>query len=60
MSLRSSLWLKSNFLDLWMVHDMSMNDLDVLFGPKGTVKAFEVAERNKVKYYARELMYHKF
>jgi predicted aldo/keto reductase-like oxidoreductase len=41
--------MKTNFLDLWMVHDVrSMNDLDLLFGPKGAVKAFEVAQRNKL------------
>jgi len=41
--------MKTNFLDLWMVHDVrSINDLDLLFGPKGAVKAFEVAQRNKL------------
>jgi predicted aldo/keto reductase-like oxidoreductase len=41
--------METNFLDLWMVHDVrSVNDLDLLFGPKGAVKAFEVAKRNKL------------
>jgi len=41
--------MKTDFLDLWMVHDVrSINDLDLLFGPKGAVKAFEVAQRNKL------------
>jgi predicted aldo/keto reductase-like oxidoreductase len=41
--------MNTNFLDLWMVHDVrSVNDLDLLFGPRGAIKAFEVAKRNKL------------
>jgi predicted aldo/keto reductase-like oxidoreductase len=41
--------MKTDFLDLWVVHDVrSINDLDLLFGPKGAVKAFEAAKRNKL------------
>src|SRR4030042_778298 len=41
--------MKTDFLDLWVVHDVrSINDLDLLFGPKGAVKAFETAKRNKL------------
>ncbi len=39
--------MKIDFLDLWMVHDVrSVKDLDLLFGPRGAVKAFEAARRN--------------
>jgi len=39
--------MKVDFLDLWMVHDVrSVKDLDVLFGPKGGINAFEAAKRN--------------
>jgi predicted aldo/keto reductase-like oxidoreductase len=41
--------MNTNFLDLWVVHDVrSTNDLDLLFGPKGAIKAFETAKRNKL------------
>ena len=41
--------MKTEFLDLWVVHDVrSINDLDLLFGPKGAIKAFETAKRNKL------------
>lgn len=41
--------MNTNFLDLWVVHDIrSINDLDLLFGPKGAIKAFETAKRNKL------------
>ncbi len=41
--------MNTNFLDLWVVHDIrSVNDLDLIFGPKGAVKAFETAKRNKL------------
>jgi predicted aldo/keto reductase-like oxidoreductase len=39
----------TEFLDLWMVHDVrSVNDLDLIFGPKGAIKAFEEAQRHKM------------
>jgi predicted aldo/keto reductase-like oxidoreductase len=41
--------MKSDFLDLWIVHDVRTNfDLDLIFGPKGAIKAFEAAQRNKL------------
>jgi len=41
--------MKTHFLDLWMVHDVrTIQDLDLLFEPKGAAKAFEVAQRNKL------------
>jgi predicted aldo/keto reductase-like oxidoreductase len=41
--------MRSDFLDLWMVHDVRTNfDLDLIFGPKGAIKAFETAQRNKL------------
>jgi len=41
--------MATDFLDLWMVHDVrSVNDLDLLFGPKGAAKAFEMARQNKL------------
>jgi predicted aldo/keto reductase-like oxidoreductase len=41
--------MRTNFLDLWMVHDVrSINDLDLLFGPKGAIKAFEVVRQNQL------------
>ena len=41
--------MATDFLDLWMVHDVrSVDDLDLLFGPKGAAKAFEVARQNKM------------
>ena len=41
--------MKIDFLDLWMVQDVrSIKDLDLLFGPKGAVNAFEAARRNNL------------
>lgn len=41
--------MKTDFLDLWMVHDVrTPKDLDSLFGPKGAIRAFEAAKRNKL------------
>jgi predicted aldo/keto reductase-like oxidoreductase len=44
--------LKTDYLDLWMVHDVrTPRDLDLIFGAEGAIKAFEGARRNKlVKY----------
>lgn len=41
--------MKTDFLDLWMVHDVrSPKDVDQIFGPRGAIKAFEAAKRNKL------------
>ncbi|MDI7260676.1 MAG: aldo/keto reductase [Thermodesulfobacteriota bacterium] len=41
--------MKTDFLDLWMVHDLrSPKDLEQIFAPKGAIKAFEAAKRNKL------------
>ena len=41
--------MKTNYLDLWMIHDIrTPKDLDLIFGPKGAIKAFEAAKRNKL------------
>ena len=41
--------MKTDFLDLWMVHDVrTPKDLDLIFGPKGAIRAFEAAKRNKL------------
>ncbi len=41
--------MKTNYLDLWMIHDVrTSKDLDLIFGPKGAMKAFEAAKRNKL------------
>jgi len=41
--------MKTNFLDLWMIHDVrTPKDLDQIFGAKGAIKAFETARRNKL------------
>ena len=41
--------MKIDSLDLWMVQDVrSVKDLDLLFGPKGGIKAFEAARRNNL------------
>ncbi len=46
MTLRS---MKTNYLDLWMIHDVrTTKELDVIFGSKGAIKAFEAAQRNKL------------
>ncbi|MDP3017758.1 MAG: aldo/keto reductase [Deltaproteobacteria bacterium] len=41
--------MKTDFLDLWMVHDVrSHKDVEQIFAPRGAIKAFEAAKRNKV------------
>jgi len=41
--------MKTDFLDLWMVHDVrSPKDVEQIFAPRGAIKAFEAAKRNKV------------
>jgi predicted aldo/keto reductase-like oxidoreductase len=41
--------MKISYLDLWMIHDVrTPKDLDLIFGPKGAIKAFEAAQRNKL------------
>ena len=41
--------MKTGFLDLWMVHDVrSINDLDLIFGPAGAIKAFEIARQHRL------------
>ena len=41
--------MKTDFLDLWMVHDVrTINDIDLIFGPQGAIKAFESAKKNKM------------
>jgi predicted aldo/keto reductase-like oxidoreductase len=41
--------MNTDFLDLWVVHDVrSIGDLDLIFGSKGAIKAFETAKRNKL------------
>jgi predicted aldo/keto reductase-like oxidoreductase len=41
--------MKTTYLDLWMIHDVrTTKDLDVIFGPKGAIKAYEAAQRNKL------------
>jgi predicted aldo/keto reductase-like oxidoreductase len=41
--------MKTGYLDLWMVHDVRTHkDLDLIFGSKGAIKAFEAAKRNKL------------
>jgi aryl-alcohol dehydrogenase-like predicted oxidoreductase len=41
--------MKTNYLDLWMIHDVrTPKDLDLIFGPKGAIKGFEAAKRNKL------------
>jgi predicted aldo/keto reductase-like oxidoreductase len=41
--------MKTSYLDLWMIHDVrTPKDLDLIFGPKGAIKAFEAARRNKL------------
>jgi len=41
--------MKTDFLDLWIVHDVrTPKDLDLIFGPKGAIRAFEAAKRNKL------------
>lgn len=41
--------MKTSYLDLWMIHDVrTPKDLDLIFGPKGAIKALEAAHRNKL------------
>jgi len=41
--------MKTDFLDLWMIHDVrSPKDVEQIFAPRGAIKAFEAAKRNKV------------
>ena len=41
--------MKTDFLDLWMIHDVrSPKDVEQIFGPRGAIKAFEAAKRNKL------------
>jgi len=41
--------MKTDFLDLWMIHDVrTPKDVEQIFGPKGAIKAFEAAKRNKL------------
>jgi predicted aldo/keto reductase-like oxidoreductase len=41
--------MKTGYLDLWMIHDVRTHkDLDLIFGSKGAIKAFEAAKRNKL------------
>lgn len=41
--------MKTDFLDLWMVHDArSPKDVEQIFAPRGAIKAFEAAKRNKL------------
>jgi aryl-alcohol dehydrogenase-like predicted oxidoreductase len=41
--------IQTDYLDLWMIHDVrTPKDLDLIFGPKGAMKAFEAAKRNKL------------
>lgn len=41
--------MNTNYLDLWMIHDVrTPKDIDQIFAPKGAIKAFESAKRNKL------------
>jgi aryl-alcohol dehydrogenase-like predicted oxidoreductase len=41
--------MKTSYLDLWMIHDVrTIKDLDEIFKPRGAIKAFEEARRNKL------------
>jgi predicted aldo/keto reductase-like oxidoreductase len=41
--------MKTDFLDLWMVHDVrTIKDIDLIFGQQGAIRAFESAKRNKL------------
>jgi predicted aldo/keto reductase-like oxidoreductase len=41
--------MKTDFLDLWMIHDVrSPKDIEEIFAPRGAIKAFEAAKRNKL------------
>ncbi len=41
--------MNTNYLDLWMIHDIrTPKDIDLIFSPKGAIKAFESAKRNQL------------
>lgn len=41
--------MNTNYLDLWMIHDIrTPKDIDQIFAPKGAIKAYESAKRNKL------------
>ncbi len=41
--------MKTEFLDLWIIHDIrTPKDLEIIFSPKGAIRAFESAKRNKL------------
>ena len=41
--------MKTDFLDLWMIHDVrSPKDVEQIFAPRGAIKTFEAAKRNKL------------
>lgn len=41
--------MKTDLLDLWMIHDVrTQREIDQIFSPKGAIKAFEGAKRNKL------------
>jgi len=41
--------MKTDFLDLWMVHDVrTPKDLDLIFGSAGAIQTFETARKNKL------------
>jgi len=41
--------MQTDFLDLWMIHDVrSPKDVEQIFAPRGAIKAFEAAKRNKL------------
>lgn len=44
--------MKTDYLDLWMIHDMrTEDDIDAVFGPGGALEAFvEAREKGKAKY----------
>jgi predicted aldo/keto reductase-like oxidoreductase len=41
--------MNTDFLDLWMIHDVrTLQDINLIFGPQGAIKAFESAKKNKL------------
>jgi len=41
--------MRTEFLDLWIIHDIrTPKDLEMIFSPKGAIRAFEAAKRNKL------------
>jgi len=41
--------MNTDFLDLWIVHDVrTSRDIDLIFKPKGAIRAFEAAKRNRL------------